>query len=105
MALDRLQLLQDMLKKEPSDCFLNYAVAIEYIKTDKSKAIAIFEDLLSRQPDYLPVYYQLGKLYEEKQDFEKAKELYHKGIQLAHKQNNLKTHGELNEALLMLEDE
>lgn len=94
-----------MLKDEPKDSFLNYALAIEYAKTgDLKKAIQLIEDLLIHDSNYLGAYYQLGKYYEQVERPQDAITTYNKGIILAQQQKNKKTEGELNEALWMLED-
>jgi predicted Zn-dependent protease len=104
-AKDRLDLIQDMLKKEPDDSFLNYALAMEYnVKGETEKAIQQLEKLINKDPDYLGTYYQLGKLYENKNETQKAIITYAAGAELAKLQNNNKAIGELNEALWMLED-
>ncbi len=104
-ASPRIQQIQEMLKNEPNDSFLNYALAIEYAKlNDIKKAIEIIEALLQRDENYLGAYYQLGHYYEETEQTEAAISIYNKGIVIAKQQNNKKTLGELNEALWMLED-
>lgn len=95
-----------MLKDEPGDSFLNYALALEFAKSnDIAKAISIIEELLGRDENYLGAYYQLGKLQEQLNLRESAIKTYNKGIEIAKKHNNRKAQGELNEALLLLEDE
>jgi len=94
-----------MLKDEPNDSFLNYALALELAKENNiSKAIGIIEEVLQRDPAYLGAYYQLGKFYEELEKPEKAIAVYRKGMEIAKSQNNRKAQGELNEALWMLEE-
>lgn len=101
----RLQLLEDMLRKEPHDSFLNYAIALEFKKKgDISRAIGLMEKLIGRDPAYLAAYYQLGKLYEVQADKEKALNIYRKGITVAQAQKNIKTLSELNEAIELLEE-
>ncbi len=103
---DRLLQIEEMLKKEPEDSFLNYALAMEYKATGNIKvAIEILEKLLKINPGYLGTYYQLGQLLELESRQEQAKVVYKEGIKLATAQRNTKTLGELNEALWMLEDE
>ncbi|HEY0030768.1 MAG TPA: hypothetical protein VGC65_08415 [Bacteroidia bacterium] len=105
MSDSRLIQLQEMLKSEPHDSFLNYALALEYAKENNiPKAIEIIEALLAENENYLGAYYQLGKYYEETQALEKAIFVYMKGAAIAKQQNNNKALGELNEALWMLED-
>jgi tetratricopeptide (TPR) repeat protein len=94
-----------MLKDDPHDSFLNYALALEHGKIgDISKAIEIIESLLIKDINYLGAYYQLGKYYEELQQPLKALDAYQKGAAIAKQQNNRKTLGELNSAIMQLED-
>ena len=73
MALSRLEQIQEMLKSEPADSFLNYALALEYAKiNDVRKAIELLEALLAREENYLGAYYQLGKYYEQLEQKNKA---------------------------------
>lgn len=105
MSNSRLNTLEEMLKTEPNDSFLNYALALEYAKAnDVTRAIELIELLLSKDENYLGAYYQLGKYYEQIQDLTKAVSSYTKGIEVAKKIKNNKAVGELNEALWMLED-
>ena len=94
-----------MLKDEPDDSFLNYALALEYAKAnDMDKAIILLEKIIERDANYLGAYYQLGNYYEETGNIHEAIDIYTKGIGIAKQQNNRKTLGELNEALMMLEE-
>ncbi|MFL5753809.1 MAG: tetratricopeptide repeat protein [Bacteroidia bacterium] len=105
-ATDRLTLIMNMLKKDPEDSFLNYALAMEYLAKDETEnAIRQLEELVDRDANYLGTYYQLGKLYEQKEEADKAILIYKRGIEVAKQQDNNKAHGELNEALWLLEDE
>lgn len=104
--MSRLEQLRQMLEKEPLDPFLNYAIALEHAKVgDVARAIGIIEQVLSRDENYLGAYYQLGKYYEETSQRDKAISAYQKGMEIAKKQNNRKTLGELSTALMLLEDE
>ena len=93
-----------MLKDNPKDCFLNYAIALEYAKEgENEKAISIFEVLITEEANYLATYYQLGKLYEVKGEIQKALDVYRKGIGIAKQKEDVKTIGELEEALMILD--
>jgi tetratricopeptide (TPR) repeat protein len=105
ISMSRLSQIEEMLKTEPNDSFLNYALALEFAKAnDVKKAIELIENLLLRDENYLGAYYQLGKYYEQTENFSKAISTYNTGITLAKKVKNNKALGELNEALWMLED-
>lgn len=103
---NRTEQIQEMLKSEPNDSFLNYALALEFAKLNElKKTIELIETLLDREPTYLGAYYQLGKFYEQTNDTKKAIDTYSRGIEIAKKQNNRKAESELSEALFILQDE
>ncbi len=101
-----MDLIAEMLEKNPDDTFLNYAAALEYRKDNEPKrAIAVFKKIVQKDPTYLATYYQLGKLLEEQGKPEEAIDFYRKGYKLATEKNDIKAKGELSEALLILGDE
>ena len=100
MNTDRINQLKSFLKEEPNDPFLQYSLALEYLKMEQDEAaLHIFENLLKDHEDYLPTYYHCGKLYERLNKKEEAVACYEKGILLARKQNHSRTLREINEAL------
>ncbi len=106
MTTNRLELISEMLEKNPDDTFLNYAAALEYKKDNApKKAISIFKKIIDMDPDYLATYYQLGKLLEDAGKTEEAIKIYRKGHKLAREKKDVKAMGELSEALLILGDE
>jgi len=103
MQNERLVKLFEFLSQNPSDVFLKYAIALEFVKIGElEKATHFFNDLLENSPDYLPTYYQAGKFYENI-DEAKAIDIYKKGIELATLQHNIHTKGELLTALSIIE--
>jgi Tfp pilus assembly protein PilF len=102
--MSRIAQLLVLLKTEPGDQFLNYALALEYANgNEKAKAIEIILKIIDRDENYLGAYYQLGQLYEQIQQFENAGDIYRKGIEIAKRQRKTKTLGELSTALDGLE--
>lgn len=103
MAANKIEQLLDFLKEEPDDPFLNYALALEYIKAGaKDEALHQLEELVSQSPDYLATYYQLGKVLEGRQRMAEAEEVYKKGMEIAKAQRNKHTFNELEGAFKML---
>ena len=101
----RLEQLLVMLHEEPQDAFLRYAVAVEYAAAgNHEEAITRIESLISDQPDYLGAYYKLGQLHEQVSANEKALDVYRRGAAVAKKLGNNKTLGEINTAIMLLED-
>ncbi|MGD1845044.1 MAG: hypothetical protein ACFB10_06585 [Salibacteraceae bacterium] len=104
MEQGRLQMIEEMLQKNPTDSFLQYAAALEYEKHGElQKSIDTIEAMLKLDPEYLGAYYKLGKLYEQINQVDTAIDVYKRGKQIAKKQNDRKTTGELTEALMILD--
>ena len=104
MTSERLKMIEVMLETNPRDSFLHYAAALEHQKQgDTAQAIKILRHLIKQSPDYLASYYQLGKILEEKGKTEEAIDVYQQGKSVARKQNDMKTLGELSEALMLLD--
>lgn len=79
-------MLRNLLADQPTDPFLNHALALEEIKVGKDEsARELFEQLLERNPDYVGSYYHLGKLHERLGDESKAIAVYEKGMEVAKK--------------------
>lgn len=102
--MDRLEQINEMLEENPHDDFLNYAAALEFKKrNDIDRSIALLVALIQRNSEYLPAYYQLGKLYELGGKPEDAKKVYQKGTAIAEVQKEQKTLTELIEAFNSLD--
>lgn len=93
--MNRIEQLTQFAAEEPNDPFNHYALAMEYLKTDGAKALALFEQLLLSHPDYLATYYHAGNLLETLGQRERALEVLLKGISLARDQKQFKPLREL----------
>lgn len=102
----RIETLKHMLENEPGDLFLNYALGMEYLNVSETLPLAKeqFLKTLMLNSEYVPAFYQLGKLCELLQQREEALTFYQKGLELARIQKNNKAINEFGEALFMLED-
>lgn len=99
----RILKLLEMRALKPDDPFFVYALGLEYLqKNDTTEAEKYFQETLRSFPDYLPTYYQYGKLLEEKNDPKNALAFYEKGIALAKRLGDKKTQGELESAVFLL---
>lgn len=98
--MSRIEILRDILTKEPNDTFTKYALALEYAAAGKTdEAEEIFTDIVENTPDYVAAYYQYGKLLEDKAETERARKIYSQGIFVATSQNDLHTRSELQDAM------
>lgn len=96
---DRIAQLQAFLKDTPNDCFLNHALALEYIKRgDDNEARQLFEHNMTNDAGYVATYYHLGKLLERNGDTQQAIDIYEKGMQTAKAANDMHAYNELQGA-------
>lgn len=102
---NRIDVILSMLEKEPNDIFLNYSLGLEYVSNNSfSLAEQQFKKVITIQSDYIPVYYQLGKLYELMKNNEEALRILNSGLNYAKTQKNNKAINEFGEAIFMLEE-
>ncbi len=100
----RLEQLIEFLAAEPEDAFLRYGLAMEYAKLgEHDKALAEFNELLRRNPDYVAGYFMAGRTCEQRGEPEEAKGFYKRGIETANKVGDHHAAGEISAALMMLE--
>lgn len=94
------------IQADPDDSFSKFALALEFQKQDNlGKARILFENIYNNDPEYVGIYYHLGKLYVRLDLPRKAVKVFQQGIQIAEKQKEPRTEKELKEALAQLEDE
>lgn len=93
--MNRLEQLRQFAENDPKDPFNQYALALEYLKSNKSEAEKIFDRLLQDHESYLPTYYQAATLKEQEGQRESALLILEKGIALAKLQNESKAQREL----------
>jgi tetratricopeptide (TPR) repeat protein len=96
---ERIHDLTNLLKDDPDDPFLYYALGLEYLKENhQDMALLMFTLIIRKFPDYLPVYYQAARLHVEMGDLNLADETFKTGISLAEKKLDDKTLVELKDA-------
>ena len=95
----RIEKLKAFLLQSPADCFLNHALALEYIKEeDEVSARRYFEINLANDPAYVAPYYHLGKLLERAGDNEQALKIYENGMAQAKAAKDNHSYSELQGA-------
>ena len=104
-STERLEILSKFREEEPNDPFNHYSYALELSKQDLAGSIEILYSILDQFPNYVPVYYTLGKILEDNEKEKTALDIYEKGIIAAEKANDLKAIQELKSAFSMLKFE
>ena len=79
--MDRIEKLKEFLQAKPDDSFVQHALALEYVKLgDDEQARNLFENILTRDANYIGSYYHLGKLFEKMDRREEAIKWYEQGL-------------------------
>lgn len=82
--MDKIERLNEYIQSDPTDSFLVHALALEKIKKgEDAEARKLFEEILTREPEYVGSYYHLGKLLERTGEPTLALEWYQKGMEVA----------------------
>ena len=104
MTNKRLQQLMQFREDEPDDPFLKYGIALEFISMkEPESAVPWFEDLATKHPNYVPTYYQFGKLLWELGKLNESRTIFEKGIVVAEAAGNKHAAAELREIMEDLE--
>ncbi len=100
----RLEQLELLARKDPGDPFVQYAIALEYVSSDRlEEAAGILERLMEASPDYSAGYHQAGRVYERLDRDDEARRCYENGIVVADRQGDTKDLEEMREALAFLD--
>lgn len=99
-SANKIEQLKFFLEKEPEDTFLNYALALEYLKIGLDvEAQSLLNNILKIDEEYLGAYYQLGKLLGQNEQYNEAVQWYKKGMRVAQQLKDVKAYNELRSAL------
>ena len=97
--MDRIAKLKEFLETNPNDSFIQHALALEYVKAgDDTAARKLFENLLTRDENYVGSYYHLGKLLERNDEKENALRWYEMGMLKAKEAGDGHAYNELQAA-------
>lgn len=96
---ERMQKLATFLEQSPDDCFLNHAMALEFIKLgDDEQAAGLFQKNMDYDANYLATYYHYAKLLERVGDEQKAIAVYEQGMEKSKAAGDNHTFSELRSA-------
>jgi tetratricopeptide (TPR) repeat protein len=104
--MSRLEQLQNFLKDSPKDPFLLFAIAKEYDGLGNPQtALEFYLTLKETTPQYVGLYYHLGKLYERLERIHDALETYKIGMVIAKQEKDTHAYNELAGAKMNISDE
>jgi tetratricopeptide (TPR) repeat protein len=103
MAMNRLEILQNMVAQNPNDSFSRYGLAMEYANSGSlGKAVEEYEALLSVNPDYAAAYYHGGQALEKLGRLDDARRMYARGLETTRRTGDAHTNSEIQAALDIL---
>ncbi len=101
--MNRIATLLSLLEQDPGNSRLRYMLAMESLNAgDPAGAVAVFEEVVSRDADYCPAYFHAGQTLEKLGRVEEAKRMYRNGIEAASRTGDGHTRSELQSALDVL---
>lgn len=104
--MNRLNQLLTFLEAQPNEPFLLFAIAKEYEGlNDRQKALEYYNLLRGTTPQYVGLYYHLGKLYERLDNPERALEAYRTGMIVAKQEKDMHAYNELVGAKMAISDD
>jgi len=101
--MNRLEVLQQLVQRNPKDSFALYGLAMEYAgQGEHEKALEQFRTLCEVDPNYSYAYYHAGRVLTKMGRIEEARAWYERGIEAATRSGNQHARGEIEAALAEL---
>lgn len=98
--MPRIDQLEKLLKAEPADVFLNFALAMEYFKAGQhDQALAQYAHVHTIDPNYVPAYFQKGNALANMGRTEDARAVLRQGIAIARQVGDTHAAGEMTDLL------
>jgi predicted Zn-dependent protease len=95
--------IEQMLKADPKDIFLNFSLAMEYVKEGRGDdAVAQFTKVTELDPGYISAYYQQANTLVGLGRNADAKPVLERGLEAARKANDAHMVDKLSQMLALL---
>lgn len=102
-AMNRVDMLNEILAQNPNDAFARYGLALEYSNQGEIEtALAEFGKLLSAHPDYTAGYFMAAQTLVKGDRIEEAKRMLTDGISSARRTGNAHAQSEMSSMLAEL---
>jgi predicted Zn-dependent protease len=96
----RIQAFRAFVTKSPDDAFARYSLAMALRTSGRGEeAVAEFQELRARKPEYVPAYLMHGQMLESLGRDADAAQVYEDGIAAATRANDMHARNELGLAL------
>ena len=89
---DRITAIRSMLEKNPADTFLHYSLAMEHAAAgDYEMAMEHFNTCIQQDGTYLAAYVEAGKTLRAAGQFDKARQMFQRGLDVANAKHETHT--------------
>ena len=94
--MSRRAKLEAMLQADPTDSFIHYALAMDYLNAGEHEAARTrLVALAQSDPHYVPTYFQLGRVLQMLDELAECRDWLERGIQVAHTSGDAHAAGEM----------
>ena len=101
--MSRLSKIQQMLQADPDDVFLNFSLAMEYVKENRlDEAAAQFDRVLQLDPNHVAAYMQRAGALLSLKRTEDARQAFEQGIAAAKRAGDNHAADKMTQALTLL---
>lgn len=101
--MSRLEQIRVMLESEPDDVFLNFGLAMEFVRESRfDEALDRFDRVVDLDADYLAGHFQRARTLAQVDRIEEAREALNGGIEAARRSGDTHAAGEMAEFLASL---
>ena len=99
----RIETLRSLIEQDPANSRFRYMLAMETANSgDLATAAAVYEEVITRDPDYSAAYFHGGQTLEKLGRIDEARSFYQRGIEATTRNGDSHTRSELQGALSML---
>lgn len=102
--MSRIEQIEKMLAANPDDVFLNFALAMERVKSGQpEQAVPVFQRVTELDPKYISAYTQLSNTLIALGRKDEAKAVLSRGVEAATLAGDKHAAGKMRDALKLLE--
>jgi tetratricopeptide (TPR) repeat protein len=103
MATSRIEVLRGLVEQDPANARVRHMLANELGNAGEwERALAEYETLVQADPDYIPGYFQAGRLAEGRGELEVARAWLERGLEAAARTGDKHAANEMQSALELL---
>ena len=98
--MSRRQQLEELLKSDPDDVFLQYALAMEFVSAgDADEGLARLAQVNDQHPKYVAAFFQRGQVLADQGKTDEARDILTRGVEVARQAGDTHAEREMSDFL------